>query len=791
MPTPEKLVVLKLDGDLEQQGFRVALEIGWEGDRTSADWSVRPAIERMASLPPDPSLVLSLEQWQQAYRSLGIPSRIIPQEIIYGGSVNWQESCQQTARALRDRFNRWLDAEEFRWVDRCLRESLNLHEPVRMVVRTQDWNVRRLPWHLWNLLEHYTQIEISLSSLTVQRFSSSRTATPDGKVKILAILGNCAGINVETDRNRLQQLPNAAVTFLVEPPRQQLNQQLWQQPWDILFFAGHSQTEGEAGRLYINPQESLTLEELKYGLRRAISRGLQLAIFNSCDGLGLAQELEHLHLPQLIVMREPVPDPVAQEFLHYFLDALVQGEPLYLAARQAREQLQGLEGNFPCASWLPVIFQHSLDWSLSWQGLLGNRELPATAENADPEVSATLPENQPAILTRSLPWKSWRLTLLASWLVTSLVMGLRFLGWLQPLELLAFDHLMRLRPTEQPDDRLLLITIDESDLHYQNKQGMQRQGSLSDAALNQLLKKLEPHQPIAIGLDIYRDRPLASNQPELKSRLQHLIAVCTIGNSDKAPPIKPPPELPLEQIGFANLPLDPDDRIRRYTIGMAPDADCQTSQSFSYLLAQRYLARRHLPSRLVDTGLYIGSQVFPSLESHTGGYHQPGLGGYEVLLNYRAAQPIARQISLTKILNGSMDGELAALVRDRIVLIGTIAPTFRDYHLTPYGEKSGVEIHAHMVSQILSAVLDGRPIFWYLPQWGDALWIWAWGMVAGIVGLSVASRIRLILAGVVVAGALYGCCFLILLQAGWVPLIPAALVLAGTGGSVIALKSKI
>lgn len=785
MLTPGKLVVLKLDGDLEQQGFRVTLEIGLEGDR--------PSLEQMAMLPPDPALVLLLDQWQQAYRSLGIPGRIIPQEIIYGGSVNWQESCQQTARALRDRFNWWLDAEEFRRVDRCLRENLNLHEPVRMMVRTQDWNVRRLPWHLWNFLEHYTQIEISLSSLTVQRLSSTRTAIRNGRVSILAILGNCAGINVAADRNRLQQLPNAAVTFLVEPPRQQLNQHLWQHPWDILFFAGHSQTEGEAGRLYINPQESLTLEELKYGLRRAISQGLQLAIFNSCDGLGLAQELEHLHLPQLIVMREPVPDPVAQEFLHYFLDALVQGEPLYLAARQAREQLQGLEGKFPCASWLPVIFQHSLDCSLSWQGLLGNREelSAAVAEHADPEVSGTLPESQPAILTRSRPWKSWRFVLLTSWLVTSLVMGLRFLGWLQPLELRAFDHLMRLRPTEPPDDRLLLITIDEPDLHYQDKQGMQRQGSLSDTALHQLLKKLELHQLIAIGLDIYRDRPLASDQPELKSLLQHLIAVCTIGNGDKAPPIKPPPEVPLEQIGFANLPLDPDDKIRRHTIGMAPDADCQTSQSFSYLLAQRYLARRHLPSRLVDTGLYIGNQAFPGLESHTGGYHQPGLGGYEVLLNYRAAQPIARQISLTKILNGSMDGELAALVRDRIILIGTIAPTFRDYHLTPYGEKSGVEIHAHMVSQILSAVLDGRPIFWYLPQWGDVLWIWAWGMVAGIVGLSMVSPIRLILAGVVVAGALYGCCFLILLQAGWVPLIPAALVLVGTGGSVIVLKSKI
>ncbi len=56
-------------------------------------------------------------------------------------------------------------------------------------------------------------------------------------------------------------------------------------------------------------------------LRKAISRGLQLAIFNSCDGLGLANDLAELNIPQIIVMRSPVPDLVAQEFLKHFLKA--------------------------------------------------------------------------------------------------------------------------------------------------------------------------------------------------------------------------------------------------------------------------------------------------------------------------------------------------------------------------------------------------------------------------------------------------------------------------------------
>ena len=128
-------------------------------------------------------------------------------------------------------------------------------------------------------------------------------------------MGHRAGIDIDRDRSLLAALPDAAVTFLVEPHRSQLTDQLWNQPWDILFFAGHSETTAAQGRISINPTDHLTLEELTYGLRRAVAQGLQLAIFNSCDGLGLAHALAPLHLPHMIVMREPIPDPVAQAFL--------------------------------------------------------------------------------------------------------------------------------------------------------------------------------------------------------------------------------------------------------------------------------------------------------------------------------------------------------------------------------------------------------------------------------------------------------------------------------------------
>ena len=75
--------------------------------------------------------------------------------------------------------------------------------------------------------------------------------------------------------------------------------------------------------------------------------------------MGLALELDDdLYIPQMIVMRELIPDQIAQEFLKYFLTAFSDGQPFHLAVQIARQRLHGLEDKFPCATWLPVIYQN-------------------------------------------------------------------------------------------------------------------------------------------------------------------------------------------------------------------------------------------------------------------------------------------------------------------------------------------------------------------------------------------------------------------------------------------------
>ncbi len=50
------------------------------------------------------------------------------------------------------------------------------------------------------------------------------------------------------------------------------------------------------------------------------------------------------------------------------------------------------------------------------------------------------------------------------------LLGLRYLGGLEPLELIAFDQFVRLRPSAtEPDPRLLVVAITEDDIDKQQQ----------------------------------------------------------------------------------------------------------------------------------------------------------------------------------------------------------------------------------------------------------------------------------------------------------------------------------
>jgi CHASE2 domain-containing sensor protein len=786
-----KLVVLNLGkGDLNRGFPSVTAQLCEDGNPVP--------LQCMGSLPSAPELIELYRRWQLLYkllyeslypssswcrRSLDEEIEIEEEDITNVSFVEFSNLCNE----LQNRINSWLKSDSFRNIDQKLRTKLAPTDEIRVIVQTEDGWARRLPWHLWNFFEDYPNAVIGLSASEFEpvKLSGKRYEKP---IRILAVLGNSLGIDVQKDRVILEQIPRAKTVFLVEPSRQDLDRCLWdKQGWDILFFAGHSSTQGfqappddfrsqaaaqneERGRFYINQTDSLTISQLKNGLRAAIKRGLRLAIFNSCEGLGLAQDLACLHIPQMIVMREPVPDFVAQEFLKHFLEAFSGGESFYLAVREAGEKLQGLEGEFPCASWLPAICQNPAEQSLVW---------PENASNSSYPI-LPLRHILTAIFTAGVA-------------VTTVLMGVRELGVLQQWELQAFDTLMRSRPSESPDSRILIVTITEADVRSQPPK--ERGGaSLSDRSLAQVIEKLEQFKPRVIGLDIYREQGVKADYQKLATwmgKSDRFIAICQVSEDDKNVGVAPPPEVPIQRLGFSDVVPDPDNILRRHLLAMAPASPCKTDKSFSFQLATRYLADYGIKAKVTpEKNWQIGTVMFKNLESNSGGYHGIDNWGHQVLLNWRSTDSVATQVTLSDVINNKVSGNE---VRDRIVLIGTTAESFHDYWSTPYSASrwphksiTGVEVQAHMLSQILSAVLNRRPLLWVWPKWGEFLWVWCWSAIGGIVAWCNKSVLGL---GIATCGAiclLYGLCLGLLMLGGWVPLFPSALALMATGGIVVA-----
>ncbi len=346
-----KLVVINIGDGNWENGFSVTAHI-WNNGHPLPSYVD-------GKLPPKPELPELYKQWRENYKN-----------YCYKKTVKLKEP-------ITDCLNNWLNSADFIPIQNKIRTEFKRDEELRIIVQTSDLELRCLPWHLWNFFNDYRQAEIALSAPNAE---NKPTIISGNKPRILVVLGQVGkksirDIDLEPDRQVIESLTDAETVFLAEPTREEFNKALWQEPgWQIFCFSGHSSSNEEKseGLIKINHKERLNLEDLKYALAAAIDRGLQLAIFNSCNGMGLSKQLADLHLPQIIVMRENVPDPVAQQFVKNFFELFAkQGKSLYLSVRQAREMLQSMEDKFPCATWLPVICQNPATLPLNWQDLKG------------------------------------------------------------------------------------------------------------------------------------------------------------------------------------------------------------------------------------------------------------------------------------------------------------------------------------------------------------------------------------------------------------------------------------
>src|SRR4028118_2024289 len=293
-------------------------------------------------------------------------------------------------------------------------------------------------------------------------------------------------------------------------------------------------------------------------------------------------------------------------------------------------------------------------------------------------------------------------------------------------------------------------------------------------------------EPTAIGLDIIRDIPYEPGNAELATQLKNpKVFPITFRGPSKYQRVPPPPNIPENRVGFNDLVVDPD-RILRRNLMYTGDGKT-TLTSFSMQLASAYFKSKNIDDKITEKKeLQVHKTVFSKLRSNSGGYQNIDAKGYQILLDYRSPKNIAETVTLTKLLEGKVDPKL---VKGKIVLIGVTAPTVRDVFSTPYSATKngniptpGVLIHATATSQILSAVLDGKGLFWYWDEWQEILWIAVWSAVGGCVAWRGEKSLNLIALGISAGGSLFGFTFFLFIQQGWIPLIAPALALLITAG---------
>nr|WP_044292442.1 CHASE2 domain-containing serine/threonine-protein kinase [Rivularia sp. PCC 7116] len=389
----------------------------------------------------------------------------------------------------------------------------------------------------------------------------------------------------------------------------------------------------------------------------------------------------------------------------------------------------------------------------------------------------------------STPTNWWRTILVTSLGATVLVLGARELGWLQRWELRAYDQMMILRPPEPVDKRILLVTVTEEDLQRYNN-------LVDDETINQLLRKIQSYEPRVIGLHI--ERPQQTNLAA-GIKKDNIVAVCAFRDDIQAGTEIPPPlNFNLGNTGFRDFVSDRGNVVRRALLIQEPypDSKCNTNFSFANLLAIKYLRKQNIEIDFPNKIFHLGDVSFPSLNSKSGSYvkSDQDSGGSQILINYRKPlRNFAQNVTVTEVLTDKFNPDL---IRDRLVIVGIVARNIPNKFLTPYSDSeegsrmiSSVFIHAQITSQLISAVLDNRPLIWYFPEWLEAAWIWGWSLVGGALAWKARRPVfLLIVSGITVAG-LVVICYLLILQAGWIPIVPPGLALFYTAIGVLGYTS--
>ena len=370
-------------------------------------------------------------------------------------------------------------------------------------------------------------------------------------------------------------------------------------------------------------------------------------------------------------------------------------------------------------------------------------------------------------------------TILISIGVAIFVVLLRFTGLLQGMELTAWDRFFQASLQSKIEPKVVIITVDESDIKTLNKY------PLSDKVLANALNNLKSYNPRMIGLALYRDLPVEPGHQELVELFKttpNLIGIEKVVDSQVAPS-KVLED--LNQVGFDDQILDEDGKVRRALLSYQLIKD-KYKFSFAVKLALGYLKAEDITFKPLPKKPYhiqLGKTVFKPLQPNHGSYIRAKTGGYQILLNYHGTRAQFQTFSITDLLANRIPPQA---LKSRIALIGVTAESINDSFLTPYSSQrlqgvpkqmAGVTIHANIISQLLSAALDGKGFLQVLSQPVEWLWILLWSGIGAILAWKLSSPSFILIAVIFAIFAILSIAYLAFLQGWWVPAIPTILAL--------------
>ncbi|MCU0587309.1 MAG: adenylate/guanylate cyclase domain-containing protein [Syntrophobacteraceae bacterium] len=367
-----------------------------------------------------------------------------------------------------------------------------------------------------------------------------------------------------------------------------------------------------------------------------------------------------------------------------------------------------------------------------------------------------------------------------SGLVFLALLGLRRAGRLEALELLVYDGLINIQPKgKTAGQRVTLIRITDDDIREEGS------WPLTDSRLSEGLGLILRHGPRAVGVDIFRDRPVPPGTGalgELFRGNRHVVGVFKFGPDG----LPPPPVLEgTDRVGFNDVLVDAAGTVRRALLFL--DDGAISRYSLAYRLAVLYLRQEGIAPRgdpLDPEHLRLGPSTIRPLQSDAGGYIGADERGYQFLLDFRDEPRSFPSFSFSDLMGGRVP---AGALKDRAVILGVEAHGVKDFFHTPYSrvlppdqQVSGILLHAHATSQLLRLALGESTPVGTLPEAGENAWILMACLAGGALGLRAHTPWHF--AAFLATGLLVilGAALAAFLGGWWIPLAPPCLGWAGS-----------